>query len=120
MSDPTANRAPRRLRAYALTQGRTHADASLSIDAMLSVPGTAADAAPASPEQHRILQLCATAPQTLADLSAALDLPVQVVRVLLAELLSTGVLSVTGVDRSLPPHHDLALLEEVLDGIESL
>jgi hypothetical protein len=114
------DRAPRRLRAYALTQGRTHADADLGLDAMLTASQPAPGPGGGSPEQLRILQLCGTAPQTLADLSAALDLPVQVVRVLLAELVAAGTLAVTGVDRALPPHHDLALLEEVLDGIESL
>lgn len=112
-------RAPRRLRAYALVQGRTHVDAELSMDDMLTAGAAGGPAR--SPEQQRIAALCATAPQTLADLSAELDLPVQVVRVLLAELIADGVIAANGTaDRVLPPHHDLALLEEVLDGIESL
>jgi hypothetical protein len=125
MTEPPSHKAPRRLRAYALTQGRTHVEATLGLDAMLQTrlqTGPTGPTGPSggSPEQQRIVQLCATAPQTLADLSAALDLPLQVIRVLLADLLSTGVLSTSSVDRALPPHHDLALLEEVLDGIESL
>jgi hypothetical protein len=122
MTEPPSHRAPRRLRAYALTQGRTHVEADLGLDAMLTsrLPGGQTGPGGGSPEQQRIVQLCTAAPQTLADLSAALDLPLQVIRVLLADLLSTGVLSTSSVDRVLPPHHDLALLEEVLDGIESL
>ncbi|WP_370324341.1 DUF742 domain-containing protein [Euzebya sp.] len=114
------SRPPRRLRAYALVQGRTRADADLSLDAMVS--GVAAGAPPGlSPEQARIIERCAAAPQSLVDLSAALDLPIGVIRVLLADLLADGTLQVHGSDRrTVDVRHDLALLEEVLDGIESL
>jgi hypothetical protein len=113
-------RSPRRLRAYALTQGRTDAGPAIGVDAML-VPG-AGPPPPGggSPEQQRILALCSRSPQTLVDLSAAVALPVQVVRVLLADLIASGAVEVAAAERSLAPHHDLALLEEVLHGIESL
>ena len=113
------SRAPRRLRAYALTQGRTHADSDLAMDAMVSV-GANPDATALSPEQTSLLARCREAPQSLVDLSSALDVPVGIVRVLLADLLNAGVLAVHTQDANVPVQHDLALLEEVLDGIEAL
>ncbi|CAN5298851.1 DUF742 domain-containing protein [soil metagenome] len=111
-------KAPRRLRAYAMTQGRTHSD--LPMDAMLSV-GDSSPPDHLSPEQARIVQACSRSPQSLVDLSATLDMPIGVVRVLLADLIDGGAVDVSSQDdRAVPPHHDLALLEEVLDGIESL
>jgi hypothetical protein len=113
------SRAPRRLRAYALTQGRTHADSSLTLDAMLAA-NQPVHRDGFTPEQVQILDLCTSSPQSLADLSAALDLPLQVIRVLLVDLITGGAVGVSDGDRAMAAHHDLALLEEVLDGIESL
>ncbi len=114
------NRAPRRLRAYALTQGRTHFDSDLPLDAMVTV-GEIVLPDHMTPEQTRIVEACYGSPQSLVDLSAALDMPLGVVRVLLADLIGGGAVDVSSHDdRSVPLHHDLALLEEVLDGIESL
>jgi hypothetical protein len=114
------SKAPRRLRAYALTQGRTHSDADLPMDAMLDL-GSSDDGARFSPEQRAIIAACGRAPQSLVDLSATLDMPLGVVRVLLSDLIDDGVVEISShVDRMVPAHQDLALLEEVLDGIESL
>lgn len=114
------SKAPRRLRAYALTQGRTHTDTNLPIDAMITVaeiilPDTI------SPEQAIIVAACNEGPQSLADLSARLETPVGVVRVLLGDLIRGGTVDVSSTDdRVVAIQHDLALLEEVLNGIESL
>lgn len=114
------SRAPRRLRAYALTQGRTHSDNDLPMDAMVSVAEIILPEH-LSPEQEKIVDACNSGPQSLVDLSARLDMPLGVVRVLLADLISGGSVDVSSTaDRSVPLHRDLALLEEVLDGIESL
>ncbi len=111
---------PRRLRTYALTQGRTHVDSTLPLDAMVAA-GLLAPSGGLSPEQARIVELCAASPQSLADLSASLDLPLQVIRVLLVDLINAGTLRTSsGNEGSVAAHQDLALLEEVLDGIESL
>lgn len=114
------SKAPRRLRAYALTQGRTHSDNNLPMDAMITVAEIVLPAY-LSPEQTKIVDACNGSPQSLVDLSATLDMPLGVVRVLLADLIGGGAVDVNSQDdRAVPLHHDLALLEEVLDGIESL
>lgn len=114
------SRAPRRLRAYALTQGRTRIDADLPMDAMVSVAEITLPEH-GSPEQEKIIAACQDGPQSLVDLSARLDMPLGVVRVLLADLIRGGTVDVNHAeDRAVPLHRDLALLEEVLDGIESL
>ena len=134
---------PRRLRAYALTQGRTHANTNLTLDTLMSVTDTAARTMPGSPEKSDILALCGREPQSPVDLSAALNLPIGTIKVLVADLIQNGDLSTgqtaddlsTNMNLDLdavtpahatvaagaaPAHRDLTLLEEVLNGIESL
>src|SRR5688572_1764738 len=113
----------RRLRAYALTMGRTHANDDITMDAMLlAVPVHAATAQmrPLTPEQMSIVSLCAQ-PLTPVDLSAALLMPLGVIRVLVSDLVADGYLSSnTQPPKAMPTHQDLALLEELLNGIEAL
>lgn len=109
----------RRLRAYALTQGRTHATTDLALESLVfATDGITTTAL--GPEHRRIVENCAT-PRSLVDVAASLALPLGVVRVLIADLLDTGYLQQPAPTRSaIPAHQDLELLEEVLDGIESL
>lgn len=75
------------------------------------------------PEARAILQRCAS-PQSLVDLSATLDMPLGVIRVLLSDLLSHGLIQRNTSDSdgedAVPLHRDLTLLGELLDGIEAL
>ena len=134
--------APRRLRAYALTQGRTHAETKLTLDTLLSAIDMASNSLLGSPEKAEIMRQCETEPQSPVDLSALLKLPIGTIKVLVADLVGSGALSV-GTSAALAPsmnldldavtpqhatvsapaapaHRDLTLLEEVLNGIESL
>ncbi|MEE8599476.1 DUF742 domain-containing protein [Euzebya tangerina] len=133
--------APRRLRAYALTQGRTHVTTKLTLDTLLSKAGGSASTIPGSPEKTEIMRLCEAEPQSPVDLSASLKLPIGTIKVLVADLLASEdlVAGSTGIDNepdvnldldaltpahagvsAAPAHKDLTLLEEVLNGIESL
>ena len=109
-----------RLRQFALTGGRARPEADLPLETPITTemswhPGTVT-----LPEHLAILQHCAY-PQTVADLSSALDTPVGVVRVLVLDLAEAGAVTVhwARVD-TVEPHRDLALLEETLRGISHL
>jgi hypothetical protein len=71
-----------------------------------------------SPEDEIILELCIR-PQSVADIAAALALPVGVVRVLLSDLAGRGLIAVRD---PAPPSAapDARLLREVIDGLRAL
>ena len=75
------------------------------------------DLAGLSPEHRRILALCGQ-PATVADVASDTALPLGVVRVLLADLLLQGRLSVMRQQAGERPSADL--LEEVLHGLRAL
>jgi hypothetical protein len=108
-----------RLRRFALTGGRARPEHELPIEA----PITAADGARPDgmmPEHRALLGAC-DRPQTVVDLSAALGLPIGVVRVLALDLADRGAVRLhLPALAAVPPHRDLQLLEEALDGIANL
>jgi hypothetical protein len=75
------------------------------------------DLAGLSPEYRKILALCGH-PVTVADVASDTALPLGVVRVLLADLLVQGRLTVMRQNAGERPSTDL--LEEVLDGLRAL
>jgi hypothetical protein len=71
-----------------------------------------------SPEQRRILRLCRT-PATLTDVASATALPVGVVRVLLADMIMQG--RITIIEQRPDGEEPSAdLLKEVLHGLRAL
>lgn len=103
-----------------LTQGRTKsAGETFALEAQVQAlhPEQELDDR-AVPETRRIVTL-AQRPTSLAELAARLVLPIGVVRVLVGDLTSAGVVSV-----SRPPPVEIAidvsLLERLLDGIRTL
>lgn len=110
-----------RVRPYALVRGRTRAGAGAPLP-VESIAVTIGGGAPAgvSPECAAIAARCET-PSSVAELSAHLGLPVGVVRVLVADLVTAGVLHVHLPDsRRADGTVDRALLERVLAGLEAL
>lgn len=115
---PVEGRRPRRVRPYTLTGGRVRAAAELPLEAMV----VTADAGwqGAGPEHQVILAAC-TEPRSVVEISTRLGTPLGVTRVLVADLLVAGAVSVHRPDQSeVPAHRDLSLLKDVLHGIESL
>jgi hypothetical protein len=110
------------VRPYALTGGRTEPAGVGVLDLVAVVvsagDGASGDAAGLSPEHRRMLELCRR-PVTVADLASATTLPVGVVRVLLADLIGQGWVTV-------PPNQGMGekpstdLLKEVLHGLRAL
>jgi hypothetical protein len=115
------------VRPYAVTQGRTRSTSEMFelITIVVTAPVSLFNPtiAPrtllgAGPEHQAILELCTT-PQSVAEISAWLKLPLGVVRVLLGDLLDLDLVVVRQ-----PEPADQAptqrLLKEVLNGLEAL
>jgi Protein of unknown function (DUF742) len=108
------------VRPYALTGGRTEPATGEMLDLISIVARAGAgdrDQAGLSPECRKILVLCGN-PVTVADVASDTALPLGVVRVLLADLLVQGRLTVLRQNAGERPSTDL--LEEVLDGLRAL
>lgn len=108
------------VRPYFLTKGRTTPAGGVSFD-LIDVVMTTGERPPAhfrpGPEHQRILGLCRT-PTSVVDLTSDIDLPVGVVRVLLGDLVSEGLIQVHSASQQ--PAAGQRLLRMVLDGLESL
>lgn len=109
--------AGRMVRSYALTGGRTP-EVGGRLDRATQVVTTVADPSRAvadSPEHEAILQRCQS-PQSIAELSAGLALPLGVVRVLCSDLLDQGSLARSRMVEA----RDREILEAVLAGLNRL
>lgn len=107
------------VRPYALTAGRTHPTGG-TIDLVSSVSAVAAaseDGLTLEPEHRRLLHLCRARP-SVADLASTLDLPLGVVRVLIADLREHGLVTVDQPTRA--GLADVRILKEVADALRKL
>jgi hypothetical protein len=108
------------VRPYALTQGRTR-PAGASFDLVAIVKATRAlitDPASLAPEHLRVLQL-ARAPTTVADIASDVDLPLGVVRIILADLRELGLVAIVNPVAA-SERIDQHTLREVLNGLRGL
>ena len=112
------------VRPYAMTRGRTTSAAQHRLDLIAVVVAEAhADDPDAdstlSPEHVDIVELCRDAPQSVAELSAELDLPIGVVRVLVGDLVDGEFVH---VNRPVPPAElpDESILRDVINGLRAL
>ncbi len=108
------------VRPYALTRGRTLPIGGASfglIDVVVATSERPSEHFRPGPEHRRILSLCRR-PTPVVDLTSEIDLPLGVVRVLLGDLTSEGMLRVLSSQKQ--PVSDQRLLRMVLDGLESL
>jgi hypothetical protein len=110
------------VRPYALTRGRTR-HAGEAFDLVATVTATRAavtDPAALAPEHVSVLQL-ARAPTTVVDIASDVDLPLGVVRILLADLRELGLVAIrapaTTAARGVV---DKNTLREVLNGLRGL
>jgi hypothetical protein len=105
---------------YAFTGGRTRAAGQeLPLEAVVIATGRGAAGASLQSESRAILELCAR-PQSLAEVGAALGVPVGVARVLVGDLANGGYLEVhlpRTADGDGGPGHEL--LGRLLDGLRS-
>lgn len=110
------------VRPYALTGGRTRATKpDLALEAL--VQGVASpDTLGLTPERRRILELTAHQFLSVMELSAHVELPVGIVRVIVSDLADSGSVRIHGLSSSsaAAPATSLSILESVLNGISSL
>jgi Protein of unknown function (DUF742) len=111
------------VRPYAVTGGRTQPADGEVLDLLTLVvatghPAATDDPARLSPEHRRILGLCEQQ-VTVVDLAADTALPVGVVRVLLADLILQGAITVVR-QRPAGQRTGNDLLQEILNGLRAL
>jgi hypothetical protein len=108
------------VRLFAITRGRGRAArpelnvATLVVDA---APGTALRRT--DPEYAAIVQLCHN-PQSVAEVSARLSLPLTMTKVLIGDLLDDGRLICRSTQPTMGAESDLGLLRAVLEGIRAI
>lgn len=108
-----------RVRPYTMTRGRTTTDVELTIETMIRATPEQATGRTSVAEARAIVTLCAD-PQSVAEISAHLVIPLQVVKVLVGDLVSIGAVTTHRGGFQDDGRPDLALLERVLDGLQSL
>ena len=107
------------VRPYALTKGRTRPQGTaLGLIDMVKVAGPMVrEERGLGPEHRRLLGLCQSA-IAVADLASETDLPLGVVRVLLADLRERGLVAVDGP--AWRANSEENVLRSVLDGLRAL
>jgi hypothetical protein len=109
------------VRPYALTRGRTRHSGE-AFDLVATVTATrrrVADPSALAPEHVAVLQL-ARAPTTVVDIASDVDLPLGVVRILLADLRELGLVAIRAPVSTKALQVDRNTLREVLHGLRAL
>lgn len=106
------------VRPYAVTGGRTH-NSRYELDLITLVVAIDPDthAVLVEPEHAEVLRLCAY-PTSVAEVSAKLDLPLGVAKVLISDLIDRGYIIFRSSWQPVSP--DLDMLQKVLNGIRNL
>ncbi|MEU9173574.1 DUF742 domain-containing protein [Streptomyces sp. NPDC048420] len=112
------------VRPYAMTRGRTTSVGQHRLDLIAVVVAEPHTDDPdgdhsLSPEHVDIVDLCRDTPQSVAELSSELDLPIGVVRVLIGDLVDSEWVH---VNRPVPPAElpDESILRDVINGLRAL
>ncbi|MFJ9523744.1 DUF742 domain-containing protein [Kitasatospora sp. NPDC101801] len=109
------------IRPFAMTGGRTRPRYELALEALVSANVSPDRLASMLPEHQRICTLC-TEVKSVAEVSALLNLPLGVARILVADLAEAGLVAIhqpaAGGESGNQP--DVTLLERVLSGLRKL
>jgi hypothetical protein len=108
------------VRPYTWTRGRTRPVQHLAVETLVSTSDSGRDVtAICSAEHAAIADLCADI-RSVAEVAALLALPLGVARVLLADMIDTGLMHVYRNPMGLGSAPDLTLMERVLAGLYKL
>lgn len=109
------------VRPYALTRGRTrHGGEAFDLVSTVSITSArVADPDGLEPEHVSVLQL-ARRPTTVVDIASDVDLPLGVVRILLADLRELGLIAIRAPVPMKTRQVDKNTLREVLHGLRGL
>lgn len=112
-----AKRPGRLVRPYAITGGRTRSRSDLAMEALVVTSIEGAARSRLVMERRRIADLAET-PISVAEISAHLQVPLGVARVLVGDMADEGLVRVHQPQTNGRP--DIVLLERVLNGIRAL
>ena len=108
------------LRPYAMTEGRTEPTGpDLAIEDLVGSPVGAAEPPSWLSLEHQSIARACRETLSVAELAARVDLPLGVTRVLVGDLASQGMVTVHRAPSHAGPPN-VALLEQVLDGLQRL
>ena len=108
------------VRPYAVTRGRTEPQRNIDIEALLVTTSRGKQESRfAGRDMYAIAQLCESRVQSLAEIAAYLRLPLGVVRVLVADMVTEELLELHQ-SRPTSAADRLAVLERVLSGLRRL
>ncbi|MER6141727.1 DUF742 domain-containing protein [Streptomyces sparsogenes] len=109
------------VRPYAMTGGRTRPRYQLAIEALVSTTADPVHLQGLLPEHQRICHLCREV-KSVAEVSALLNMPLGVARILVADLAEAGMVAIhqPGGTADAAGTPDVTLLERVLSGLRKL
>ena len=108
------------LRPYAMTEGRTEPSGpDLAIKDLIGAASAATDPPSWLSMEHRSIAQACRETLSVAELAARVDLPLGVTRVLVGDLAQQGMVTVHRAPSHAGPPN-VALLEQVLDGLQRL
>ncbi|MGW0603743.1 DUF742 domain-containing protein [Streptomyces sp. NPDC002644] len=109
------------VRPYAMTGGRTRPRYQLAIEALVHTTAQPHQMQGQLPEHQRICNLCREI-KSVAEVSALLQIPLGVARILVADLAEAGLVAIhqPGGDENAGGQPDVTLLERVLSGLRKL
>jgi hypothetical protein len=109
------------VRPYAVTRGRTEAQRDIPIEAVLvASQANVQEARFAGHDKYRIAIMCEPRAQSLAEIAAYSRLPLGVARVLVADMIVDGLLSLHSSAPKEGYTERMDLLERVLSGLRKL
>jgi hypothetical protein len=121
--DPHGYGRPRQgpvVRPYAITGGRARPrNHDLEVEALVSTTYQGELAPYLSWERRSIIRLCQEV-QSVAEISARMEMPLGVARVLVADMADEGLVTLHRPSELIGDHPDLSLLERVLYGLRNI
>jgi len=108
----------KRIRPYALTGGRTRTRHHLLVETLISVPEFDPVLAESLMPESRMLYTRACQRMSIAELSATLDLPLGVIRVLISDLAGQNAVYIHPTAYAY--QNNPRVLERILDGLKQL
>ena len=109
------------VRPYAVTRGRTEPKRDIPIEAVLVASQSAVQESRfAGHDKYRIASLCEPRPQSMAEIAAHCRMPLGVARVLVADMVTDGLLSLHSAAPAEGFSERMHLLERVLSGLRKL
>ncbi len=121
MEPPSGDPRGALVRPYAVTRGRTEPSRHIALEAVLSASERAvAEARFAGHDKYRIAQICQSAAQSLAEIAAYTRLPLGVARVIVADMVTEGLLTLHSTAPTQRYEERMEILERVLSGLRRL